>query len=1053
MQANPNIIIQPQGAQVANPLAPKAPTSRRRIAQNMLSNYDTTTFDANFMVNLAKAGQTKAWLDQQAMQGMLRRNTDTAAACLLEIEGWIQTHEEFTLFDDEIRSTQEPKDVKKMVNKFFGFMAKQTAVTGGSALGRILADISKLSKFKRAAFDPLQKSVAQVQKKELDKVLMEVKKGYTQTTGHNIAEVWTSGGGSRVQSGLAGWEYQDADAAGISLSEFGEEIESKWQLMEEKAKKNGRVIPQKTKNKYADLIKYFSDDTNITKLRVPSQFNPRKNRITSASGWTDPANQSHIDYNPLVLQNTFFGPSYGRGRNYRYEDASGKLVKIPKSALTDDELYQGPKDEYYITHVPNKEIKNSFRQLLKSVMGEDAANRIKVDPDLVELIRRFMDIYDRKLYLAVIEAYLNLESGTKNPKLKIGLEHLVHLFRSPSGQAVVNQFGLGDIAETINIQEAEVVNWLNTEYQDKMNSINNLGSRISGNLRARVPKTKFVNLLTAPDRAKYITSIPASRQFKTYKGLDAAHEAEREKYTVGQWLLSMGETSFRKKINNIDAEKLKKTKPYVKQGFTLDEAFKIVARDPIIVALEACELYIESEKKKNNGVAPPFTQVAQAMLAVNLYDNKISVSTGYKDVKALRVAYKPTKLKLTAADKQYQGLFNTMQRMGRQTGKTSTFKNTNQIYGAFVAAQLDRDHVIAVLSQSLGLDASGYEALAQNIPAVLDAAMDTVLSPAKKEQVLDIISARLALAGINDEIYHYLAFGLLVSYILDTSPYNNAGAMIDNLDKESVRRFGRVLEDNLSLSSIKIPSGTNPTAMKRMFQIAKQELAVQQKQVLLLSKANPSEQAIFGMTYAPAPDFVAVVVGLCALSPYLNISEFSGGFVKLGKALTDACIQAFPVFNNLNPAIGPPFDLVGESMRSSAEISRGRQQLRLAPRAWSLGKADKQQKKQAQESLNEAYDYLRTRNKTNYDFQRPEYEANRFARKTWNATPGFQFQDPRYANAAVISSDVEGLSGGAFSAQTAQDRFDATQARLNQVVAPKATTILPSGMVLRKRKR
>jgi hypothetical protein len=400
---------------------------------------------------------------------------------------------------------------------------------------------------------------------------------------------------------------------------------------------------------------------------------PRASRLGDPN-WTDPNAAGYIDVDGRQLDENVFGADYSNMKFLRLEDSEGKLKRLPGYAQKGYLPYQGPKDNRYLIHTGQAEIQRAIYKHLKYILKDKAlAKRIKIDKDVLFILREAEEAIMRKFIYALVGSYLHLESSALKPKLRVGLEHFYHLLKSPGGKALIQKLDMLKLTDMYAIAKETPEQYyqsIESGYEDFTGEANKWVTK----LPKLKPKRKWYDTITQDaDREKYFLTQKGASFKKRYDAYEPQYASTTfDKLTIGEWAQSIGRNSFMKKAGKY-AKRLSEAKARIREqtGIRNDQTLTKMALDSNyeLKALDKSNLDYVTALNNNDDFYPAYMDAQQAE----------------GDYIQMKAQYFPKQVRLDI-DKQYKHLAPLLQTVHRQNKLNVHERSPFVMQPAFVAS-------------------------------------------------------------------------------------------------------------------------------------------------------------------------------------------------------------------------------------------------------------------------------------------------------------------------------------------------------------------------------
>lgn len=519
-----------------------------------------------------------------------------------------------------------PKKLKAGLNKAIKDFVEEYYPNGN--LGNVMTLAKRLRAQKGSVADPFQKAAFAHRIKQVDAIILKAKKAAITMFGINGDELYARAAAG-AKSGLV---YEPVTQASPYTTHSGR-ISNNWLSWiddrKEKAADNGRIINQKTINRWDFISQALRNPAN--NLLQATNYRPKKSRRTGAIAWTDSINSGYADYDPYNLSREAFGDDYASSRYLKFKDADGKFKSVPRSVAGPFAPYADDNSHFIV--LKRKELKTAIRDLASNYLPENVAEALRIEPELLDVLSECIDVYGRKLIVGLLQSYINLEAQTEKPSLKLGLSHLLQLFRSQEGMKLVADYELGDIEAAFAAGKESVDDWMNTFMPDVATDLQGAITNYTG--RVRVPRRKAIadRITSEADRLSLLANRRVNTNLNRYMGLNDKKKAEMLAMTDQDYALNLGRSAWNKKKDQIDVyEKEKRVKLSATYGLSPKEVKGILQADPMFRHFSQ---YNSFDEAVTNGQGVKFYPGVQEMEASRVALSGIKSKYAGLDLKGL----------------------------------------------------------------------------------------------------------------------------------------------------------------------------------------------------------------------------------------------------------------------------------------------------------------------------------------------------------------------------------------------------------------------------------
>jgi hypothetical protein len=581
--SHPQSLSSPLPMSVNNNNAQKTFLRKHYSGANPLGVLNSNSLGGDFLAQFAG--------DKNLVHGIVQTvtgtNFDEAGATQTVTNDLADKYANDSEFKDSIDSAiaSNMNNPKTLKSKFSSVINQSIKEGGLPAMKTVVEGLKLLRQKRKNVSDPFQKAALSFRIKQIDSSILAAKKALLTIAGVDANTLYAKA--AQQKSGVI-WSEMPDDFNLKPIEALYGDWEDYMDKKDDAATVGGRLIPAKWQAK-ADRIKTVLNAPGTARsnkeLMIASQYVPRKSRITSAEEWSDTLHPGYVDYEPRGLYGSLMGPEYAASRFLKYQDVDGKFRQLPRAALKRYEPYGFEDSDGALVQVKRKSIKDSIKSLAAAMIG-DVADVLRVEPELLVVLSEFLDAYGRKLIEGLIMTYVALEGGVQKPSLKIGLSHLAALFRSPKGQQLVQQYGLGNLNEAVSVGLEDVDTWIEqvTPWYSPDGDVKPWVDQYD--TRVKVPKRKPIQE-RIPDHGKLLTFLDNKKGIsllQKYEGLTDARKGIFSKMTNRDFALNMGRKQWVKKRANIQEvfdNKIQKT--MAQYNLSQKEATDIVKRDPVIL--------------------------------------------------------------------------------------------------------------------------------------------------------------------------------------------------------------------------------------------------------------------------------------------------------------------------------------------------------------------------------------------------------------------------------------------------------------------------------------
>jgi hypothetical protein len=832
--------------------------------------YDAALFGSDVYTIAQDPGQLAA-LEQRLVAGY---NIPTEAQIYTDAENYINQN-----------AQRQDAKIKGLVNngeidaaaKTFGKLWRTIMKDEPGSLAGTSKKTKTLARQARMAANPLERAQAQFVKRQFDEVIRRVKIALAKTV-YNID----------IQKVSVARYDPDPNA----VQTFNPYFSTTKAARVAKLAQQNRIYTQAMKDRDDAIEKAFTN----SKTYYAKPKKPRTVRFGDVD-WTDPMTQGYIDVDGRNLDANVFGQNYANMKYLRLEDDDGKMRRLPGYAQKALLPYSGPKDPRYLVHLGQAEISKAIQKQLEFTLGDaDLAKRIKIDKDVLYVIRAAEEAVLRKLVYALIGSYLHLESTAQKPKLRLGLEHFYHLMKSTGGQDLIQNLQLLNFDEIYDVTKKDPQTYFQEDeltHTDYSQEIPNWQQR----LPALKPKKKWFDTIQNPQTRKdYFITGKQAGYVKRHDAYNQAYaQTAFDNLTVAEWAASIGKTAF----NNKAAKYAKKLDDAVdaasrQSGITDRQTLEdmVLATNPTLKALNDSNFSFQTALQNQNPYYTPY----------------LAAQAGQTQFTQLKNQYFPQKPKLNVHKdrKHLTGvLAATLKQQQYKVDKVRPLYNQIALIPVFVGWY--NQEVISVLQSVNGLPANSLQAFrAKGMDIVTNNLMDyfgqqsisTMYTSA--ETAISAFSTKKAMGLGNKEV----GFLTLEAVILALNTISADVTMMDyDVNKLQAYYTGNNPEtENIVKDVIELPdadaslswSGYSQDLGYASGELITNALRKEYNQIVKTAikrgrVGSNSIKAEFGDTVMPVTDYLKslmLVLSLDVNNPYFVNQNSSGdNQLLLGKAL------------------------------------------------------------------------------------------------------------------------------------------------------------------------
>lgn len=515
------------------------------------------------------------------------------------------------------KSAGNPKKLKTGLNKALKDFAEEYYPNG--TLNILYTQAKRLRAQKSAVADPFQKAAFAHRIKQVDAILLKAKKKAITMNGIPGEELYARAAAA-AKSGLV---YEPV-GPNAPYRQFGQSIASNFSNYvderEEKITNNGRVLNPKTKARWQYIDAALRNpDQNLLEA---NSFRPKKSRRTNAIGWTDSINPGYTDYDPYNLARTAFGEDYASSRYIKFKDSDGKFKSVPRSVSAAYSAYAN--DDTHFVVLKRKELKSAIRNMAGYYLPSDIAEALRIDPELLDVLSECIDVYGRKLIMALLHSYIALEGQTEKPSLKLGLSHLMQLFHSQEGMQLVNQYALGDVVAAFAAGKESLTDWLSDYMPEATAAIGQIAPGYS--TRIKVPRKKAISdrITDDTDRMTLLANRRLMGNLNRYMGYNDEYKDKMLALTDSEYAINLGRRAWEKKKGDLGRDRKEKTRKLMgTYNLTKPEVENIIDADPQFRHFSSYSDFDEvMQRGGNTQFYPPLQDMEAAIPALRTIKSK-----------------------------------------------------------------------------------------------------------------------------------------------------------------------------------------------------------------------------------------------------------------------------------------------------------------------------------------------------------------------------------------------------------------------------------------------